>query len=140
MKRFLGSGLVTGIGPINAGRIVDAFDETTFAVIDETPSRLTEASGIGLVRAGRIAATWEEQRHIREVMAALQSYGISTSLTVRIYKRFGNDSTRVISAEPYRLAPEVWRIGSKAIFSLAIPSSLYRLRQQYSPWSRGRAG
>ena len=119
MKRYLGSGLVKGIGPVNAGRIVDAFGETTFAVIDETPDRLTEVPGIGPVRAGRIAPTWEEQRHIREVMAALQSYGLSTSLAVRIYKRFGNDSTRVITAEPYRLAREVWGIGFKTADTIA---------------------
>ena len=119
MKRYLGSGLVKGIGPVNAGRIVDAFGETTFAVIDEAPDRLTEVPGIGPVRAGRIAATWEEQRQIREVMAALQSYGLSTSLAVRIYKRFGNDSTRVITAEPYRLAREVWGIGFKTADTIA---------------------
>ncbi len=119
MKRYLGSGLVKGIGPVNAGRIVDTFGETTFSVIDETPDRLTEVPGIGPVRAGRIAATWEEQRHIREVMAALQSYGISTSLAVRIYKRFGDDSTRVITTEPYRLAREVWGIGFKTADTIA---------------------
>jgi len=101
MKRYLGSGLVKGIGPVMGGRIVAAFAEDTFAVIDESPERLTEVPGIGPVRAGRIAATWVEQRHIREVMAALQGYGISTSLAVRIYKRFGDDSARVIAHEPY---------------------------------------
>jgi exodeoxyribonuclease V alpha subunit len=136
MKRYLGSGLVKGIGPVNAGRIVDAFGETTFAVIDETPDRLTEVPGIGPVRAGRIASTWEEQRHIREVMAALQSYGLSTSLAVRIYKRFGNDSTRVITAEPYRLAGEVWGIGFKtadlkratALESVGVKKTLFMSR------------
>src|SRR3954468_5785069 len=111
MKKYLGSGLVKGIGPINAGRIVDAFGEQTFAVIDDDPGRLTEGSGIGPIRASRIAATWPEQRHIREVMAALQGYGISTSLAVRIYKKFGDRSGKVISEEPYRLAREVWGIG-----------------------------
>ena len=119
MKRYLGSGLVKGIGPVMAGRIVDAFGEATFDVIDETPERLTEVPGIGPVRAGRIAATWVEQRHIREVMAALQGYGISTSLAVRIYKRFGDDSARVIAQEPYRLAREVWGIGFKTADKIA---------------------
>ena len=119
MKRYLGSGLVKGIGPVMAGRIVDAFGEATFAVIDEDPERLTEVPGIGPVRAGRIAATWVEQRHIREVMAALQGYGISTSLAVRIYKRFGDDSARVIAQEPYRLAREVWGIGFKTADKIA---------------------
>src|SRR3954465_7266110 len=70
MKKYLGSGLVKGIGPVNAGRIVDAFGEATFEIIDDDPNRLTEVAGIGPIRASRIAATWAEQRHIREVMAA----------------------------------------------------------------------
>jgi exodeoxyribonuclease V alpha subunit len=119
MKRYLGSGLVKGIGPVMGGRIVEAFAEDTFAVIDETPQRLTEVPGIGPVRAGRIAATWLEQRQIREVMAALQGYGLSTSLAVRIYKRFGDDSARVIAHEPYRLAREVWGIGFKTADKIA---------------------
>ena len=119
MKKYLGSGLIKGIGPINAGRIVDTFGEATFEVIDEAPHRLTEVPGIGRVRAERIAATWAEQRHIREVMAALQSYSISTSLAVRIYKRFGNDSAHVLAKEPYRLAREVWGIGFKTADKIA---------------------
>ena len=71
MKRHLDSGLVKGIGPVMGGRIVEAFGESTFTIIDDDPERLTEVPGIGSVRASRIAATWLEQRHIREVMAAL---------------------------------------------------------------------
>ena len=119
MKKYLGSGLVKGVGPVNAGRIVDTFGEATFEVIDTTPERLKEVPGIGPIRAARIAATWAEQRHIREVMAALQGYGISTSLAVRIYKRFGDDSARVISKEPYHLAREVWGIGFKTADKIA---------------------
>jgi exodeoxyribonuclease V alpha subunit len=119
MKKYLGSGLVKGIGPVNAGHIVDTFGEATFEVIDITPDRLTEVAGIGPVRAGRIAATWEEQRHIRDVMAALQSYGISTSLAVRIYKRFGDESGEVLAKTPYRLAREVWGIGFKTADTIA---------------------
>jgi exodeoxyribonuclease V alpha subunit len=119
MKKYLGSGLVKGIGPVNAGRIVDTFGAATFDVIDTDPQRLTEIPGIGPVRAGRIAATWAEQQHIREVMAALQGYGISTSLAVRIYKKFGDDSGRIIAKEPYRLAREVWGIGFKTADKIA---------------------
>ncbi len=119
MKRYLGSGLVKGIGSVMAGRIVDAFGESTFDVIDERVDRLTEVAGIGPIRAERIAATWDEQRHIREVMTALQGYGVSTSLAVRIYKKFGNDSARVIAHEPYRLAREVWGIGFKTADKIA---------------------
>ncbi|MDP9356948.1 MAG: ATP-dependent RecD-like DNA helicase [Chloroflexota bacterium] len=119
MKRYLGSGLVKGIGPVMAGRIVDAFGEATFAVVDEQPQRLTEVQGIGPVRGQRIAATWDEQRHIREVMTALQGHGVSTSLAVRIYKRFGDESAGVIAKEPYRLAREVWGIGFKTADKIA---------------------
>jgi len=119
MKKYLGSGLVKGVGPIVGGRIVETFGEITFEVIDATPERLTEVSGIGPVRARRIAETWEEQRHIREVMAALQGYGVSTSLAVRIYKKFGEDSGRIVSREPYRLAREVWGIGFKTADRIA---------------------
>ncbi|MDQ3492111.1 MAG: helix-hairpin-helix domain-containing protein, partial [Chloroflexota bacterium] len=119
MRRYLGSGLVRGVGPKMAGRIVDAFGDATFDVIDSSPGRLTEVPGIGRVRSERIAATWEEQRHIREVMAALSGYGVSTSLAVRIYKRFGDDSARVVGEEPYRLAREVWGIGFKTADTIA---------------------
>ncbi|MDP9372015.1 MAG: ATP-dependent RecD-like DNA helicase [Chloroflexota bacterium] len=119
MRRYLGSGLVKGVGPKMAARIVDAFGEATFEIIDAAPERLTEVPGIGKVRSERIAATWEEQKHIREVMAALQGYGVSTSLAVRIYKRFGDDSGRVVSQEPYRLAREVWGIGFKTADKIA---------------------
>jgi exodeoxyribonuclease V alpha subunit len=119
MKKYLGSGLVKGVGPIMGGRIVETFGETTFDVIDAAPERLTAVPGIGPVRARRIAETWEEQRHIREVMAALQGYGVSTSLAVRIYKKFGNDSGRIVSREPYRLAREVWGIGFKTADRIA---------------------
>ena len=83
MKKYLGSGLVKGVGPVMAGRIVDAFGEATFDVVDAAPGRLTEVPGIGPVRAQRLAATWEEQRHIREVMAALQGVGYENSVTRR---------------------------------------------------------
>lgn len=119
MKKYLGSGLVKGIGPVNAGRIVDTFGEDTLYVIETQPRRLREVPGVGPVRAERIASTWEEQRHIREVMTALQSYGISTSLAVRIYKRFGDESGRVLAKEPYRLAREVWGIGFKTADKIA---------------------
>ena len=119
MQKYLGSGLVKGIGPVNAARIVEAFGEETFAVIDDNPERLREVVGIGPVRASRIASAWEEQRQIREVMATLQSYGISTSLATRIYKHFGNDSAAVIKEEPFRLAKEVWGIGFKTADQIA---------------------
>jgi exodeoxyribonuclease V alpha subunit len=97
MRKYVGSGLIKGIGPMMVARIVDAFGEATFDVVDSAPQCLTEVSGIGPVRAGRIAAAWVEQRRIREAMAVLQSYGVSISLAVRIYKRFGDDSADVVA-------------------------------------------
>jgi exodeoxyribonuclease V alpha subunit len=119
IRKYLGSGLVKGVGPIHAGRIVDTFGEATFEVIDTAPERLTTVKGIGPVRAGRIAAAWVEQRHIREVMAALQGFGLSTSLAVRIYKQFGDQSGSVLTKTPYRLAREVWGIGFKTADTIA---------------------
>lgn len=119
MQKYLGSGLVKGIGPVFAQRIVDTFGEETFDVIDASAQRLTEVPGIGRVRAQRIAATWEEQRQIREVMTILQSYSVSTSLAVRIYKRFRDESVQVLANEPYRLAREVWGIGFKTADTIA---------------------
>ena len=101
MKRDLGSDLVEGIGPVMAARIVDAFGAATFDVIDGAVERLTAAPGIGPKRAARIAAAWDRQRHVRQVMAALQGYGIST---LRISKKFGGDRARVIAPAPHRLA------------------------------------
>ncbi len=126
MRRYLGSGLVRGIGPVMAGRIVAVFGEGTFDAIEETPERLTAVPGIGKVRAARIAATWAEQRRIREVMTALQGYGVSTSLAVRIYKRFGDESGRVVAEEPYRLAREVWGIGFKTADTIATAVGIAR--------------
>jgi exodeoxyribonuclease V alpha subunit len=119
MKKYLGSGLIKGIGPIRAARIVEAFGEATFEVIDADPQRLTQVKGIGPVGAGRIATAWTEQRHIREVMAVLQGFGLSTSLAVRIYKCFGDDSGTIIAKAPYRLAREVWGIGFKTADTIA---------------------
>src|SRR5262245_17681207 len=123
MKKYLGSGLVKGIGPVMAARIVDAFGEATFDVVDAAPQALTEVPGIGPVRAGRIAATWAEQRQVREVMTVLQSHGVSTSLAVRIYKKFGDDSVRVIGKEPYRLARDVWGMLANQLVKAVSPGA-----------------
>jgi exodeoxyribonuclease V alpha subunit len=126
MQRYLGSGMVKGIGPVYAARIVESFGEETFDVIDATPERLTEVAGIGKVRAERIASAWAEQRQIRDVMAALHSFGVSTSLAVRIYKKLGDRSARVVTEEPYRLAREVWGIGFKTADKIAAKVGIAR--------------
>jgi exodeoxyribonuclease V alpha subunit len=119
IQKYLGSGLIKGVGPVTAARLVAAFGEATLTLIDTESARLREVPGIGPVRAQRIAAAWVEQRHIREVMAALQEFGLSTSLAVRIYKQFGEASGRILSNTPYRLAREVWGIGFKTADTIA---------------------
>jgi exodeoxyribonuclease V alpha subunit len=119
IQKYLGSGLIKGVGPVTAARLVAAFGEATLTLIDTEPVRLREVPGIGPVRAQRIAAAWVEQRHIREVMAALQAFGLSTSLAVHIYKQFGEASGRILRNTPYRLAREVWGIGFKTADTIA---------------------
>jgi exodeoxyribonuclease V alpha subunit len=119
IRRYLASGLVKGIGPVIAGRIVDAFGVETLATIDGAPERLREIAGIGPVRAERVASAWAEHRQIHDVMVALQSYGVTTGLAVRIYKKLGRASVRAITTDPFRLAREVHGIGFKTADKIA---------------------
>lgn len=111
IRRYLGSGLVKGIGPKTAERIVDHFGLDTLDVIETGPQRLIEVPGLGPKRTALIAAAWEEQKAIKEVMVFLQGVEVSTSLAVRIYKKYGDASISVVKNQPYRLAAEVWGIG-----------------------------
>ncbi|GAB3961989.1 SF1B family DNA helicase RecD2 [Streptomyces sparsus] len=111
IRRYLGSGLIKGIGPRIADRIVEHFGVDTLDVIEQDAGRLVEVPGLGPKRTAHIAAAWEEQKAIKEVMVFLQGVGVSTSIAVRIYKKYGDDSVRVVREEPYRLAADVWGIG-----------------------------
>ncbi|MFI6445088.1 ATP-dependent RecD-like DNA helicase [Kitasatospora sp. NPDC050543] len=111
IQRYLGSGLIKGIGPRFAERIVEAFGVDTLEVIENEPGRLIEVPGLGPKRTKMIAAAWEEQKAIKEVMVFLQGVGVSTSLAVRIFKKYGDASIGVVKNEPYRLASDVWGIG-----------------------------
>ncbi|WP_377271379.1 ATP-dependent RecD-like DNA helicase [Peterkaempfera sp. SMS 1(5)a] len=111
IRRYLGSGLIKGIGPRLAERIVDHFGVDTLEVIEQQPARLIEVPKLGPKRTKLIAAAWEEQKAIKEVMVFLQSVGVSTSLAVRIYKQYDNASIGVVKNQPYRLASDVWGIG-----------------------------
>src|SRR6266540_3186364 len=113
IRRYLGSGLIKGIGPKMAERIVDHFGEATLAVIEETPVRLVEVAGLGPKRTALITSAWEEQKAIKEVMVFLQGVEVSTSLAVRIYKAYRDDAIEVVRREPYRLAADVWGVGFK---------------------------
>ncbi|MGP3984834.1 SF1B family DNA helicase RecD2 [Streptomyces sp. KR80] len=111
IRRYLGSGLIKGIGPRIAERIVDHFGIDTLDVIEKEPERLIEVPGLGPKRTRLIGAAWEEQKAIKEVMVFLQGVGVSTSIAVRIYKKYGDASISVVKNQPYRLAADVWGIG-----------------------------
>ncbi|GAA4768858.1 ATP-dependent RecD-like DNA helicase [Streptomyces sanyensis] len=111
IRRYLGSGLIKGIGPRIAERIVDHFGTDTLEVIEQEPARLVEVPGLGPKRTALIGAAWEEQKAIKEVMVFLQGVGVSTSIAVRIYKKYGDASISVVRNQPYRLAADVWGIG-----------------------------
>ncbi|MET9499360.1 ATP-dependent RecD-like DNA helicase [Streptomyces sp. NPDC006552] len=111
IRRYLGSGLVKGIGPVFADRITQHFGLETLDIIEQEPKRLIEVPGLGPKRTKKIADAWEEQKAIKEVMVFLQSVGVSTSIAVRIYKKYGDASIGVVKNQPYRLASDVWGIG-----------------------------
>lgn len=119
VRRYLGSGLVKGIGPRLAERIVGHFGVEALDVIEETPERLIEVPNLGPKRTRLIAEAWEEQKAIKEVMVFLQGIGVSTSLAVRIYKKYGDASISTVRNEPYKLATDVWGIGFKTADTIA---------------------
>ncbi len=111
LKKYLGSGLIKGIGPVTADRIVKSFGLETLDIIERTPERLNEAEGVGPKRVAMIRRGWAEQKQIKEVMLFLQSHGVSTSLAVKIYKAYGDGALNVVRNEPYRLARDIYGIG-----------------------------
>src|SRR6266536_2490578 len=119
IQRYLGSGLVKGIGPVFAERIVAHFGLDTLRLIEEEPGRLIEVPGLGPKRTTKITVAWQEQRSIKEVMVFLQGVGVSTSLAVKIFKKYGDASISVVKNEPYRLAADVWGIGFKTADTIA---------------------
>uniref|UniRef100_UPI0003760F02 ATP-dependent DNA helicase n=1 Tax=Gluconobacter thailandicus TaxID=257438 RepID=UPI0003760F02 len=103
IERYLGSGMIRGIGPVYAKKLVKAFGEAVFDLIEQEPHRLREVTGIGPKRAERIVGGWADQKVIREIMLFLHSNGVGTSRAVRIFKTYGQDAVQLISENPYRL-------------------------------------
>jgi exodeoxyribonuclease V alpha subunit len=126
IQKYLGSGLIKGIGPVMAERMVAHFGVDIMHVIDHEPGRLIEVDGLGPKRTAMIAAAWAEQKAIKEVMIFLQGVGTSTSLAVRIYKKYGDASVSVVRNEPYRLAADVWGIGFKTADTIAAAVGIAR--------------
>jgi exodeoxyribonuclease V alpha subunit len=113
IEKYLGSGMIRGIGPVYAKKMVKAFGEKVFDIIEAEPDRLREVTGIGAVRAKRITDAWAEQKIIREIMVFLHSNGVGTARAVRIYKTYGADAVQVMTENPYRLARDIRGIGFK---------------------------
>lgn len=119
IEKYLGSGLIKGVGPKFAQRIVAMFGVDTIAVIEDSPERLIEVPGIGRKRVNMIRDSWEKQKEIKNIMLFLQNHDVSTSFAAKIYKVYGNDSIDVMKENPYRLADDIWGIGFKTADSIA---------------------
>ena len=119
IEKYLGSGLIKGIGEVTAQRIVEKFGLDTLKVLDEEPHRLREVVGLGRTRADALVAAWQEQRAIRDVMIFLQAHGASPMLAARIFKRYGPKAVSIISGNPYRLAIDVWGVGFRTADRIA---------------------
>ncbi len=111
IERYLGSGLIRGVGPVTAKRVVAHFGERTLDIIDGEPERLSEVGGVGRKRVSMIRAAWSEMKAIKEVMIFLQGHGVSAGLATKIYKRYGDDAVSIVRHDPYRLAEDVYGIG-----------------------------
>ena len=119
IEKYLGSGLVKGIGPKFAKRIVDVFGEDTLRIIEEDPEALLQVNGIGKVRIDRIRKSWSEQKEVRNIMLFLQSHDVSTAHASRIYKAYGSESIQIVQENPYRLADDIWGIGFRTADTIA---------------------
>src|SRR4249920_218058 len=120
IEKYLGSGMIRGIGPVYAKKMVKAFGDKVFDVIEAEPDRLREVTGIGVVRAKRITDAWAEQKIVREIMVFLHSNGVGTARAVRIFKTYGADAVQVMTENPYRLARHIRGIGFKTADAIAM--------------------
>jgi len=130
IEKYLASGMIRGIGPVYAKKLIRAFGDKVFDVIETQPDRLQEVDGIGPVRAKGIITAWAEQKVVREIMVFLHSHGVGTARAVRIFKTYGNDAIQVMTENPYRLARDIRGIGFKTADAIAI-----KLVSTKLPWS-----
>jgi len=126
IEKYLGSGMIRGIGPVYARALVGAFGEAVFDLIEQEPKRLREVTGIGQKRAARIVAGWADQKAIREIMLFLHAHGVGTSRAVRIYKTYGQDAIALITENPYRLARDIRGIGFRTADQVAAKLGIER--------------
>ena len=126
IARYLGSGLVKGIGPKYAQRIVEVFGDRTLEVIDQTPTHLKDVKGIGPKLIEKIRSSWKEQQAVRSIMVFLHSYGIGTARAVRIYREYGENAIEQVRSNPYRLSTDIWGIGFQTADALALQLGIPR--------------
>lgn len=119
IEKYLGSGLVKGIGPVFAKSIVSKFGTDTLNIIDNEPDRLLEVPKLGRKRVERIKESWEKQKDIKEVMVFLQGYGVSTAFAAKIYRKYEKESIKKVKENPYQLADDIWGIGFKTADGIA---------------------
>ena len=119
IQSYLGSGMIKGIGPKLAERIVSRFQEDTFDVIEQQPGRLLEVPGIGRDRVQKITNAWQEQKQVKEIMVFLHSHGVSTNLAVKIYKTYGEASLETVQKNPYQLERDIYGVGFKTADRIA---------------------
>ena len=119
IRKFLSSGLIKGIGPVSAGRIVEQFGAATMEVIDHAPERLVEVPKLGKSRVALITEAWKEQRAVKDVMVFLQSHGVTTGYAVKIFKEYGSQAIQTVSENPYRLEQEIRGIGFQTADAIA---------------------
>jgi len=119
MERYLGSGMIKGIGPKMAERIIGHFGEATFEIIEQEPVRLREVPGIGPDRTEKITLAWQEQKQVKEIMLFLHSHGVSTNLAVKIYKTYGDKALETVQTDPYQLERDIYGVGFKTADRIA---------------------
>ena len=135
IEKYLASGMIRGVGPVYAKKLVSAFGDKVFDIIEAAPDQLREVEGIGRVRAASILAAWAEQKAVREIMVFLHSHGVGTARAVRIFKTYGSDAIQVMTENPYRLARDIRGIGFKTADAMAM-----KLGVEKTAMTRVRAG
>lgn len=126
IERYLGSGLVKGIGRHFARKIVEVFGERTLDIIDASPTFLAEVRGIGRKRIQRISESWQQQKGVRSIMMFFQQHGVGMARAVRIYKEYGDQAIEIVQQNPYRLATDIWGVGFQTADELALKMSIDR--------------
>ena len=119
IKKYLGSGLIKGVGPVTAERIVKKFGLDTLDVLDHRPERIREVLGVGPKRAESIGKAWEDQKVIKQVMLFLQSHGVTTGLAVKIFKQYGDAAIDLVQSNPYQLATDIYGVGFRTADKIA---------------------